>query len=95
MIHYKNHNCFSSIKYYDYGKDWIRIELVTGENRTYTHEKSGKSNVRKMKRFAKRGKGLGSFIESNKAIHYIPDKSLMISIGCRSTPFRASQIIAV
>lgn len=95
MIHYKNHNCFSSIKYYDYGKDWIRIEFVTGENRTYTHKKSGRRNVSKMKRFAKRGKGLGSFIESNKAILYIPDKNLMISIGRRPTIFSSSQIVAV
>lgn len=95
MIVYKSVNYYSMIKYYDYGKDWIRIEFASGENRTYTHEKTGRFNVMKMKRYAKKGKGLDMFIQRNGELGYLPDKNLLISIGRRSTSFNDSQIVAV
>lgn len=65
MQPYKNLNFFSSVMAFDYGKDWILIELTSGEIRIYTHNDSGKKNVELMKKYARKGKGLASFIDSH------------------------------
>jgi len=63
---YKSNHPLASVYSYDYGKDWIRIEFITGEIRTYTYRESGKHNVKIMIKYARKGQMLSSFIDKYK-----------------------------
>lgn len=52
----------SPILSYIYGEDWITIEGVNGYTHTFRYKDTGKRNVDRMIRYAKKGKGLSRFI---------------------------------
>lgn len=66
MIPYKNMNLLSPIVSYDFGVDWIRVEWFEGETRTYRYSDTGKRNINRMIKCAKTGRGLATYIESNR-----------------------------
>jgi hypothetical protein len=55
----------SPILSYNYGEDWISIEGANGYTHTFRYEDTGKRNVKRMIKCAKKGKGLSRFILKN------------------------------
>jgi hypothetical protein len=70
MIPYKNVNRLSSILFYEYGDEWIRVEFVSGAVREYNYQNVGRDHVEAMKKCAVKGKGLGSYVMKNEH-HFI------------------------
>lgn len=66
----KYNNLSSSIARYESGHDYILIEFKNKKQYLYNYKISGKKEVEEMKRLAKLGKGLCSYIQKNK-IGYI------------------------
>ena len=62
---YANRGGNSSVRYYEYGGDYITIQFKTGAPYTYSYRSAGKYNVETMKQLADSGQGLGSFIMRN------------------------------
>jgi hypothetical protein len=66
MIPYRNANHLSSVCAYECGDTWIRVEFYSGAIRDYTYENVGREHVEAMKKCAKKGKGLGSYVIRNE-----------------------------
>jgi hypothetical protein len=62
MTPYKNHN--SGVTAYALGKDSIRIRFKEGSVYLYTNKVTGSEHVRQMKKLAKEGRGLSTFIST-------------------------------
>ncbi len=72
MEGYRNRGGDSGVSAYEIGTDYIKVKFA-GNPRTYTysHRKAGSSHVDNMKRLAKSGSGLNSYI--NRYVKYLYD----------------------
>lgn len=64
MIPYKNLNNDSGVTHYALGKDSIKIRFKEGSVYLYTNKITGSEHVRQMKKMAKEGRGLSTFIST-------------------------------
>lgn len=71
MQTYANRGRNSSIRCYEYGKTYIKVQFKTGTPYIYSYDSAGTSNVEEMKRLADSGRGLGSFIMRNCRTLYV------------------------
>lgn len=62
MENYENRNNNSGIKRYECGDDFIRVRFSNGTQYLYTWKSTGKENIEQMKKLAKAGSGLNTFI---------------------------------
>lgn len=62
MEPYKNLSGESGVAAYELGPDYIRVQFADGPVYTYDYRSTGRGNVEQMKRLAKAGRGLCSFI---------------------------------
>ncbi len=65
MKRYANFGGNSSVRYYEYGDNYITVQFKTGAPYTYSYSSAGAYNVENMKRLADSGQGLGSYIMRN------------------------------
>jgi len=65
MTNYLNLNGNSSVSMYEIGQDFIKVEFTDGSIYLYTYVSAGQYNIEEMKRLAKQGWGLNSFIIQN------------------------------
>jgi len=70
MERYKNLGGDSGIFAYEIGSDYIRIQFDDGSVYLYTYSSAGSHNIDEMKKLAKRGRGLHSFINNNVRYKY-------------------------
>lgn len=58
----------SGVVAYEIGNDYIKVQFKDGQWRlyTYTYQSAGTSAVEAMKGLARQGKGLNSYISTNK-----------------------------
>ena len=69
MIRYFNGE--SGILAYECGRDFVRIQFADGRIYLYTYGSTGVFNVEKMKRLARCGKGLNTFINRMVRENYL------------------------
>jgi len=70
MIIYKNKNGNSNVLFYEIGNDFIDVQFNGTEKKyTYSYRSAGKENIETMKKLAKDGAGLNSFI--NRVVKYL------------------------
>jgi hypothetical protein len=62
MLRYKNLNGNSGVHAYEIGIDQIVVQFTDGSSYLYDYKSSGSGNVEQMKTLAKKGHGLGTFI---------------------------------
>jgi hypothetical protein len=66
MTRYQNFNGNSGVLSYALAADSIRIKFIDGKTYIYSYATAGKENVEEMKRLAKAGRGLATFISKRK-----------------------------
>jgi hypothetical protein len=62
MLRYANKQGNSGVVRYETGEEAITVEFVGGETYLYTYNSAGKKNIETMKKLAKKGEGLSTFI---------------------------------
>ena len=62
MERYSNRSKQSGVTGYTLGKDFIIIRFADGEVYTYTYKMPGRRHVENMKKLARAGKGLATYI---------------------------------
>lgn len=65
MERYRNEEGNSGVRAFEAGKDYVLIQFVTGEIYLYTNNVTGPKNINAMKRLAKAGRGLSTFISQH------------------------------
>ena len=66
MTRYNNSNVTSGVDSYEIGTDYIKVKFKDGCVYTYTYSVTGKDHVEAMKKLARQGYGLNSYINKNK-----------------------------
>ncbi len=64
MEQYTNTSGTSVVKSYALQPDGIIVLFTNGEAYTYTHTSAGKRHIETMKKLARKGEGLGEYIEN-------------------------------
>ncbi len=67
MTIYRNSTRRSGVRAYEIGTDRIRVRFADGSLYDYTHAVTGRTEVEQMKRLARAGEGLCTFI--NQHVH--------------------------
>jgi hypothetical protein len=62
MNAYRNLGGKSGVRFYEFGEDYIKVKFSDGAVYLYTYSSAGQDNIEHMKRLAKNGTGLNSFI---------------------------------
>lgn len=63
---YRNINGDSNVEAYEIGSNFIRVKFYrTAKIYQYSYERAGRENVEIMKKLARNGDGLNSFIKKN------------------------------
>lgn len=70
MERYANRSGQSGVSAYEIGVDYIRVRFSSGDTYKYSYRKAGQSNVENMKRLAKKGSGLNSYINTYVKFKY-------------------------
>lgn len=65
MERYANLGGNSGVVGYEIGDDFIRVQFSDGSIYLYTYTSAGSKNIEQMKRLARIGRGLNSFINRN------------------------------
>ena len=65
---YRDINGDSGISAYDYGDDWIRVQVKDGKTYEYQASKIGQAHITTMKALADAGDGLNSYIMRNPTV---------------------------
>lgn len=72
MQHYLDIDGDSNVEAYDIGPDYIGVKFFgTTKIYQYSYQSAGRENVETMKRLAKNGDGLNSFINKNVKYLYV------------------------
>lgn len=71
MKQYANIGGNSSVRYCEYGANFITVQFSSGRPYTYSDESAGAENIEQMKKLADFGQGLGSFIMRNVRLCYV------------------------
>lgn len=70
MQKYMNLNGTSGVEGYEIGADYIRVKFyTTAKIYTYSYESAGREHIEQMKKLARQGSGLNSYINT-----YVRDK---------------------
>lgn len=56
----------SGVSAYEIGKNFITVRFKRSDDYTYSYNSAGKHAVEAMKKLARRGKGLSTYISQNK-----------------------------
>ena len=64
MIRYSNHSGNSGVTGYASSADSITVRFSNGETYLYTYNSTGRHDVEQMKRLAKEGRGLSTYIST-------------------------------
>jgi hypothetical protein len=67
---YRNVNGDSGVYRFEIGLDYIDVEFVSRAVYRYSYRSAGSTNVEQMKLLARRGSGLGTFINKNVKDRY-------------------------
>ena len=67
---YRNFARTSGVSAYEIGKDYIKVEFVDGPIYVYNHAIPGPGEVEQMKKLARDGRGLSTFISRNVRDRY-------------------------
>ncbi|MFP9099543.1 hypothetical protein ACLI09_10850 [Flavobacterium sp. RHBU_24] len=70
MEQYKNLEGHSGVTAYKIAAESIVVTFINGDTYLYTYESAGKNAVEKMKRFARTGKGLSTYISQHVRGHF-------------------------
>jgi hypothetical protein len=71
MKKYLNRSGKSGVKYYEIGKDYIKVWFIHADKSyLYNYIKPGKEHVKKMKTLAMAGKGLSTYISQHVGENY-------------------------
>lgn len=70
MERYINRSGQSGVSAYEIGLDYIRVRFSSGSTYKYSYRKAGQYNVENMKKLAKQGFGLNSYINTNVKFKY-------------------------
>lgn len=73
MQAYKNLSGNSGVKAYESNKDSIIVEFESGKAYLYTNESAGTVHIAAMKKLARSGKGLNTYINQNIHLDYAKD----------------------
>ena len=65
MTPYKAHSGDSGVKAYAIKNDSLVVQFVDGSIYKYDYKNTGKNNIEEMKRLAKEGRGLATFINKH------------------------------
>lgn len=65
MERYANLGGNSGVVGYEIGNDFIRVQFSDGSIYLYTYASAGADNIEQMKRLARNGRGLNTFISKN------------------------------
>ncbi len=65
MERYKNLGGNSGVAAFEIGPDFIRVKFHDGTVYLYTYASAGSRNIERMKRLARNGQGLNSFIDTD------------------------------
>jgi len=65
MERYANLGGDSGVVGYEIGNDFIRVQFSGGSIYLYTYASAGADNIEQMKRLARNGQGLNTFISKN------------------------------
>lgn len=65
MEPYKDIGGDSGVLAYECGPDFIRVEFKSSSVYLYTYASAGSANIEQMKRLARAGEGLATFINEN------------------------------
>lgn len=67
MVPYSNKSGKNSgVTAYEIGKDFIIVRFKRSDDYTYSYDSAGKPAVEEMKKRAKRGEGLSTYISQNR-----------------------------
>jgi hypothetical protein len=67
---YENRHRDSGVTAYEIGDDYIKVEFADGPLYLYTHDVPGPRKVERMKRLARQGRGLSTYISRNVRDRY-------------------------
>ncbi len=70
MEPYQNLSGNSGVAAYEIGEDYIRVQFTSGSVYVYTYDSAGADNIEQMKRLARKGQGLNTFINTNVREEY-------------------------
>lgn len=70
MEPYQNLSGNSGVAAYEIGEDYIRVQFTSGSVYVYTYDSAGADNIEQMKRLAKKGQGLNTFINTTVREEY-------------------------
>ena len=70
MTRYKNLNGNSSVRYFEYGDDYITILFNSGDYYLYTANSVGWGNLEEMIELVEQGYGLGGYIQRHCRYDY-------------------------
>ena len=70
MESYLNLGGDSSVIGFDFGSDWIDVYFSDGSGYRYTNNSAGRNNIEEMKKLARAGQGLNSYIHYNVKYKY-------------------------
>ena len=70
MQRYINSRGNSGVTAYETGADYIKIRFVDGSVYLYNYDSAGKHNIDQMKKLAKKGNGLTTFINTTVKYDY-------------------------
>lgn len=62
MVRYKNRSGKSGVVSYEIGDEAITIAFAGGDLYLYTYRSAGKTRIEKMKKLARKGEGLSTYI---------------------------------
>jgi hypothetical protein len=70
MEKYRNIAGNSGVNAYEAGSDFIKIKFIDGSVYLYTDRNPGKTHVENMKKLARQGRGLSSYISRYVRVNY-------------------------
>ena len=71
MQSYANRGGESGVDAYEIGSDYIRVQFKSGDPYEYSYESCDQASVETMKKLARDGQGLHSFIMNNVKNDYV------------------------
>jgi hypothetical protein len=70
MQRYANISGRSGVEYYETGKNYIIVQYNDGDRYLYNYEEPGRTDVEPMKKLAREGIGLATYISQHVGIRY-------------------------
>ena len=68
METYRNLSGNSGVQAFEIGADFIRVQFKHGKTYLYSYQSAGGANIEELKRLARLGQGLNTFINQTPAV---------------------------